>query len=71
MTVPEPQLILSEEQKRSPLWILLSDHWNKKLASYQLLNERDESEIVTSKLRGKIAEIRANLYLARDIQKMD
>ena len=71
MTVPEPQLILTEEQKRSPLWLMLSDHWNKKLASYHLLNERDERELQTSKLRGKIAEIRANLYLSRDIQKMD
>jgi hypothetical protein len=71
LAVPEPQLILTEEQKRSPLWLMLADHWNKQLADYRLQNDGDKDEIQTANLRGRIAQIKATLLLARDIRKTD
>jgi len=71
MTTPEPQLILSEEQKRSPLWLMLSDHWNKQLVAYRLQNDGDKTDIETANLRGRIATLKAVLSLARDIRKTD
>ena len=68
MIDPELPLKLTQEQKRSQLWIMLTDHWQKKLNSYRQQNDGDKDERTTANLRGRIAEIKSNLLLGADFK---
>lgn len=68
MIEPELPLALTQEQKRSQLWLMLVDHWTKKLNTYRLQNDGDKDEAMTANLRGRIAEIKANLLLNQDLK---
>ena len=72
MTVSErKRLVLTEADKRSQLWVDLMVHWESKIEGLRLQNEGEKSEIETANLRGRIAELRANLNLNKDQPKID
>lgn len=64
MMPPEPPFMLTLEQTRSPLWVALAEHLQKKLAVYRQQNDGDKDETQTASLRGRIAEVKATLALA-------
>ena len=70
MTQPQ-RLILTEADKRSPLWIALMAHWEGKIEGLRLKNEGNAGEAETANLRGRIAEIRANLALDKEQPKLE
>jgi len=65
------RLVLSEADKRSPLWLALMIHWEARIDMLRMQNEGDKDQAETANLRGRIAELRANLALAKDQPKID
>lgn len=66
MNEPKPPLVLSAEERRSPLWKKLKDHWQERLEVLRKQNDGDRPETETAKLRGQIAECKALLWLERE-----
>lgn len=60
----EPQFRLSEQEIHSPLWMRLTEHYSKRLASLRARNDNDLTEADTAKLRGRIREVQVLLALA-------
>jgi hypothetical protein len=60
------KLVLTAEDKHCALWKKLVAHWTEKIETVHRLNEGDQPELMTAKMRGQIKEIRANLALAKD-----
>lgn len=58
--------VLSLEEKRSPLWQKLTEHWQGRLDLARIQNDMDKPELETAKQRGRIAELKANLALNGD-----
>lgn len=71
MTEPELPLALTQEEKRSQIFLKLMDHWNKRLKTYRLQNDGDKDDKSTANLRGRIAELKAMIALADDPRKID
>jgi hypothetical protein len=68
----EPQmLVLSTEDKRSPLWGRLMARCERRLADLRIQNEGDKSEVETATLRGRIAEVKALLALDKELPEME
>lgn len=55
---------LTEIEKRSALWLKMSEHYTSRLAELRLLNDGEKNEAETAKLRGRIAEVKQLLALA-------
>lgn len=55
--------VLTDEDKQSRLWGKLMEHWQDKLAAFRAANDTDKDTTETAKLRGRIAELKANLEL--------
>ena len=62
-------LLLSIEERRSPLWRKIAEHYEEKLQVLRQQNDGDRSEAETSKLRGRIAEVKLMLALGNDPQR--
>ena len=57
---------LTPADKRSPLWLDLAEHLNKRLADARADNDHSKSVEKTEHLRGRIFELKALLALADD-----
>lgn len=57
---------LDYSDKISPTWVKLAKHWNEELQTLRYQLEGDKTELQTAKLRGRIAEIKANLSLEKE-----
>jgi hypothetical protein len=66
-----PPLVLTVEERRSPLWVKLVRHWEAKQEAHRDMLERDLSELQTARVRGRLAEIKNNLGLNRDPKQFD
>lgn len=58
------KLVLTVEDKASPLWKKLTAHWSVRLEQARDQLEGEKDEVTTACIRGRIKEIRANLRLA-------
>jgi len=56
--------MLSESDKRNPLWLRLSDHLRKRLADLRGRNDGPLDEMQTAALRGQIQSLKGLLALA-------
>lgn len=54
---------LTESELNSPLWLKLKEHWEKRLQTLRAENDKSLNESDTTKLRGRIAEIKANIEI--------
>ena len=63
MIEPEPPFTLTQEERQSRLFLMLADHWKKRLETYRTQNDGDKDEIATANLRGRIAELKAAIAL--------
>lgn len=70
MSDPKKQFVLTPDDKDSKLWRKLMAHWESKIEIFRTQNEGDRNETETAKLRGRIAELRANLNLDKDLPEM-
>lgn len=59
--------ILTPPERVSALWQSLARHWRGRINELQARLEGDLSEADTAKLRGRLAELRANLALGDDV----
>ena len=59
-------LILTIEERRSPLWRKLAEHYESRLESLRNQNDGDRTDVDTAKLRGRIAEVKLVLALGND-----
>jgi hypothetical protein len=71
MNQPKKPLTLTNEERRSPLWRKLSDHWKERLEVLHAQNEGDRSEQSTANIRGRIAECKSMLSLEKITQNID
>jgi hypothetical protein len=62
---------LTAADKRSPLWLALSEHLHERLAMHRAHNDASQSVEKTEKLRGRIAELNALLGLEDDRPRAD
>lgn len=63
MTPPKPPMVLTRDERMSPLWRKLIEHWEENLDMYRCQNDGAKTEADTAHLRGRIAEVKANLAL--------
>ena len=54
---------LTEAEINSPLWAKLDKHWEERLQSLRAENDKGLSEIETTMLLGRIAEVKMNRAL--------
>lgn len=59
--------ILTPPERVSALWQTLSTHWKQRIDELHARLEGDLPEADTAKLRGRLAELRANLALGDDV----
>lgn len=71
MTEPELPLALTQEEKRSQIFLKLMDHWQKRLNVYRLQNDGDKDDKATANLRGRISELKTLIALADEPRKID
>lgn len=64
---PAPRLILTPFEKATPIWGRLFQDWQTRLEQLRSKLEGDITEVEAAKLRGRIAEIRANLSLDNEV----
>ena len=62
------QFVLTHEDKQSPVWRKLVKHWESRLELLRTQNDGDKDLTDTATLRGRIAECKANLNLAKELQ---
>jgi hypothetical protein len=67
----KPPFALTAEDRRSRLWKKLMAHWNENLEVFRIQNEGDKTEVQTAKLRGMIANTKANLLLDKDLPELN
>ena len=63
INTPEPRLELLNSDQISPTWMKLKLHIEKRIEQLRKENDGDRTELETSKLRGRIAELKALLAL--------
>lgn len=63
MTEPPKPLVLTVEERQSPLWRVLMAHMQKRLTEARQANDGNLGEADTSRIRGRIAEIKAFMAL--------
>ena len=63
MINPREKFELTPQERDSALWKKLKEHYEGKLSVRRLQNDGDKDEIETSRLRGRIAEIKELLGL--------
>ena len=56
-------LLLSAEERRTPMWFRIMEHMKERLEYLRVQNEGDKSEVQTAKIRGQIAELKAIMAL--------
>ena len=71
MTLMTQPLVLTIEDKMTPLWKKLMVHWQDRMELLRNQNDGDQSDIQTAKLRGRIAEVRTALALDRERQDIE
>ena len=71
MNEPKLPLALTHEERLSPLWQKLKEHWEARLSSLRKDNDREQPESATAQLRGRLAELKLTLSLDRDVPRMD
>lgn len=59
-------MILTIEERRSPLWRKLAEHYESRLESLRNQNDGDRTDVDTAKLRGRISEVKLMLSLGHD-----
>lgn len=59
----EDDLVLTDAELGSALWMKLNKHFEQRLAAYRASNDQPADAIQTAHLRGKIAEVKAVLKL--------
>ena len=64
-------MILTKEERNSPLWMKLKPHFEARLAKFRADNDKSEDVLVTEKRRGKIAELKDLIELGSDKPKPD
>jgi hypothetical protein len=65
------QFELNAADKRSPLWMALSDHLRDRLAQLRQMNDHSQPVEKTERLRGQIYELKALLALENDRPAID
>lgn len=60
-------MILTPGDKVSGLWRQLTEHWTARIEALRTRLEGDITEAEAAKLRGRIAELRANLALSNEV----
>lgn len=60
-------MILTPTDKVSGLWQQLTEHWTDRIEVLRTRLEGDITEADSAKLRGRIAEIRANLAMSNEV----
>jgi hypothetical protein len=68
---PKPPFVLTKDERDSKLWRKLMKHWEERLTSLRIQNDSDRSETDTALLRGRIAEVKANMALDKDSPAVD
>jgi hypothetical protein len=71
MSQPKPRIVLTQDEKDSKLWRKLMAHWEGQLQILRTQNDGDKSEIETARLRGRIAQVKADLALDKDLPEVD
>jgi len=66
MNEPKKPIVLTVEERRSPLFLKLLEHWTNRLEISRMQNDGDRPEIETAKLRGRIAELKACIDLSKE-----
>lgn len=61
----------TKEELDSPLWAKLKELWNERLAKLRADNDKNMNDVETYKLRGRIAEVKANLDLDKPKQEIE
>ena len=64
MTEP---FVLTKGERLNPVWMALSRHLEERIAQLRMQNDGDKDERETAKLRGRIAELKGILALAKDL----
>lgn len=64
-------MILTKEERNSPLWMKLKPHFEARLAKLRADNDKSEDVLVTEKRRGRIAELKDLIELGSDKPKPD
>lgn len=59
----EDRIVIDDGEKLTPLWTKLMAHWQARLDRLYIHLSGNLDEQETAKVRGQIAEIRANLNL--------
>lgn len=67
MNLPVPPLILSPQERASPLWLMLMKEWGIRLEQMRSRLEGDLPESDAMKIRGRIQEIRSNMALNKEL----
>ena len=67
MNKRDPQFFLTEHERNSALWLKLMAHWETRLTTLRLQNDGEIPESTTNSLRGRIAEVKANMSLNKEI----
>lgn len=62
---------LTTEEKQSPLWRGLLAHWEDRLAQLRTQNDGAKTEAETANLRGRIAQVKADIAMNNDLPDLD
>lgn len=71
MIAPKPSLKLTKDERNSRLFTKLMEHWSDRLQSLRTQNDGDIDPTNTAKLRGRIAELKFNLSLDKELPEID
>lgn len=69
MTAMEPQFTMTESDRRSSLWLRLSEHLTNRLAQYRGKNDGPLTPDETARMRGCIACVKEILALGNEPPK--
>lgn len=67
----EDRIVIDIVDKTTPVWIKLQKHWQARLDRLYVKLSGDLTEQETAKVRGQIAEVRANLNLNKELPEVD
>jgi hypothetical protein len=62
---------LTRDERNSALWNKLIDHWESRLEVLRIQNDGDKSDIDTANLRGRIAQVKADIALGNELPDLD
>ena len=63
MTAPREPFALTHDERMTPLWSKLVKHMEAKLDELRAMNDGEYGEVMTAKLRGRIAMLKDLLAL--------